>query len=370
LLRLFAANYRRKDGRSLELIDRIEYRLKNRGNLDGDSLEKTMRSLRNIVTKFQNYLYRDTKPTYKEKGRDNLKVALCISGQLRGYEKAFQSWQEHIIERLNPDIFVHTWTDIGFKQPAISHAHRIIDGSFLSAYKKVLLQQYSPSKIAHINFSEDYPAFKKLLDSKNRDCTLQELNQLYQTQNIAIEDDREAPFTEKDNQMKMLYKVEACDRLHKNSGVYDLVIRIRPDLEIKSFSRDWWDIYQQCYECDRVFINRIKGSSIISAGDVFAVGTEAAISWYASLNELVDFYSSHKIAKAANYVVHKTLFWHIWYGGFSIASLNLDDDLLTPTLASEEIYRALSQDINLSTAKDYEVGMLRALENDLQLAKK
>lgn len=39
-----------------------------------------------------------------------MKVALCLSGQSRTFKRCFKSQKKHIIDRLNPDIFIHTWT--------------------------------------------------------------------------------------------------------------------------------------------------------------------------------------------------------------------------------------------------------------------
>jgi hypothetical protein len=48
----------------------------------------------------------------------------------------------------------------------------------------------------------------------------------------------------------------------------------------------------------------------------------------------------------------------------------MGSEYLSPTFSTKEIYNALSQDIDLTTAKDCEREMLRALEEDLQASTK
>jgi hypothetical protein len=45
-------------------------------------------------------------------GKDK-QVALCFFGQMRTYEKCYDYLELNIIEKLNPDIFIHTWKEIG-----------------------------------------------------------------------------------------------------------------------------------------------------------------------------------------------------------------------------------------------------------------
>lgn len=46
-----------------------------------------------------------------------MKIALCLSGQPRFIEKAYQSIYENILEPNSPDVFVHTWFDPAAREP-------------------------------------------------------------------------------------------------------------------------------------------------------------------------------------------------------------------------------------------------------------
>ncbi len=40
-----------------------------------------------------------------------MKLALCLSGHLRTFDQVFQNLKENVLDRYNPDVFLHTWTD-------------------------------------------------------------------------------------------------------------------------------------------------------------------------------------------------------------------------------------------------------------------
>lgn len=42
-----------------------------------------------------------------------MKVAICLSGQLRTFDQCFQSQDTNLFQVLQPDIFVHTWDRVG-----------------------------------------------------------------------------------------------------------------------------------------------------------------------------------------------------------------------------------------------------------------
>ena len=49
--------------------------------------------------------------------RRKARVALCVSGQLRGHEQAFESWKRALLPSAEFDIYVHTWKDVGRSSP-------------------------------------------------------------------------------------------------------------------------------------------------------------------------------------------------------------------------------------------------------------
>jgi len=42
-----------------------------------------------------------------------MKIALCISGQMRTYKDCYELLYENILVPLKPDVFIHTWSNSG-----------------------------------------------------------------------------------------------------------------------------------------------------------------------------------------------------------------------------------------------------------------
>ena len=43
-----------------------------------------------------------------------MKVALCLSGHTRSFKECHDSLDKHILSKYSPDVFIHTWDDVGF----------------------------------------------------------------------------------------------------------------------------------------------------------------------------------------------------------------------------------------------------------------
>lgn len=76
-----------------------------------------------------------------------MKVALCLSGHLRSYDKAFQSLRASILEVCNPDVFIFTYDKIGFDKSDRGDSHLInknTDQNHLNQlyhFKKILIEK-------------------------------------------------------------------------------------------------------------------------------------------------------------------------------------------------------------------------------------
>ena len=172
-----------------------------------------------------------------------MKVALCLSGQMRGYLKAYPSVKKNIIDVFNPDIFIHTWDDLGKSN---NLHHRALPSPIV---------HYLPRKL-HIDlpyFSSLFPHFSAEISSESI-VNESELRKLYNPKACVVE---KSPSLEEyddffgfkvPNKMiqkhpktmwsrHLFYKVYKCNELKKdfeqqNDFKYDLVIRLRPDLSI------------------------------------------------------------------------------------------------------------------------------------------
>lgn len=134
------------------------------------------------------------------------KVALCISGHLRTFESNYRTVKQHILDKFNCDVFIHTWDTLGVAHRAGDSNLHITDTHKMN---NLIHQLYNPKKIV-IEKTKHFPItpLMQQRSSENRDLA---------------------------GIMSMFYKVEECNKLRKTyqeetGAQYDFVIRFRGDL--------------------------------------------------------------------------------------------------------------------------------------------
>lgn len=139
-----------------------------------------------------------------------VKTALCISGHLRTFEDNYHSVRAHILDKLDCDVFIHTWDIMGL-------SYRFTDASLYAVETQRLTERikqlYNPKKL----IMEATPTFTA--------TPLMHARQL---------DHRDIPGI-----LSMYYKIEACNKLKmeyekEHDMKYDCVIRFRGDLYMES----------------------------------------------------------------------------------------------------------------------------------------
>ncbi|GEM_PF-3099305 len=305
-----------------------------------------------------------------------LKVALCISGQLRGYKEAYNSIKKSIVDPLQPDIFVHTWQDVGFKKPyPIPHANRVFQGHFLRAYQDLMASK---------NYSYDdakgkLPNVFSLLDN-NCTVTEKQLKEFYQTDFVVVEDDQSGDFEQYTNQQKMRYKIAACNQLMQTNGkFYDLVIRLRPDLELHAVKdTNWLEVAEACNNGKVIMVDWCTGikegidsfietcGGIYGIGDQIAIGSQRSMDFYAGMLKLKETFVGHRLA-FFNMELSHILFGHgLWLGGYVNRSLPLTKgQLINTVLKAEDIFQAIQHDL-INLDRDVAERLVKALENDIR----
>jgi hypothetical protein len=210
--------------------------------------------------------------------RRKTRLAVMVSGQLRGYRQALRTWNRHFLSETDCDFFVHTWQEIGCAE---AHPTRYIlpfcGHRFPEVYRRVARRQ------GYRSVKERYPVLFHKLSACGETCT-QDLRELYDTEHVVVEDDRSEKFVEFSNQQKMHYKIFAAFQLAQQSGnEYDLYLRIRPDLETHLRAFDWSDLAEFCCTAPVLFTEQPQGVSYGSLlmGDQFALGGRKAMEVYA-----------------------------------------------------------------------------------------
>lgn len=162
-----------------------------------------------------------------------MKIALCISGQLRCVDKTYQSLFYNLLKEYNPDIFISTWDDFPIK---LKQAETLYDP------KEILIEK-------PIQFNNLEKFANRMENIRN-------------------------PL----NVLSMYYKIQSCNLLKKNweqkyDFKYDFVIRWRSDI----------------YLTHEVKIPISNGKSIFvpQYGHYFGVNDQVAI----GASDLMDKYS-------------------------------------------------------------------------------
>jgi hypothetical protein len=140
-----------------------------------------------------------------------MRVAVVLTGHLRCWRDVLPNFKEKVIDRYNPDIFIHTWDEEGWWIPGDKQNEK---GYFEETPKIIaeeILEAYNPKGLV-IEKWDDYNA---LFEHRGKLYP----NFAHRPKNI----------------LSMFHKMQAGIALMENyvsqTGVfYDLVIRMRPDI--------------------------------------------------------------------------------------------------------------------------------------------
>ena len=172
-----------------------------------------------------------------------MKIAVCVSGQMRDFKSKIPSWSEHLFERNDCDVFVSTWAESGIstdvnrlfpKGVGAYYASELENGaeSFVEKYK-TLFPGYKPNSHVSIADIHSYPNVRGVI--------VENLPRNYETEKtlfgISYPKKLQELFPRRYHNLSMFFKIDQCNRLktdyeNKHGFKYDLVIRIRPDIEL------------------------------------------------------------------------------------------------------------------------------------------
>ncbi|WP_400765433.1 hypothetical protein [Methylosinus sporium] len=223
--------------------------------------------------------------------RRPLRIAIGVSGQMRGYEIAHKSWKD--LERLGEiDYFVHTWKGIGGREPEGGHAARIFSGRFLNEYLKAI-DLYGIAEIKQMLRT----LFRCISNRSIVDAG--RLAEVYNTKNIVIEDEADGSFTGWNGSKMMHYKISSVIKSIVDAGrSYDIIIRLRPDKVIHNVDID--RMFEYINEC---LFNDVVYSDIgyflhfgvgFCVGDQFYMGAAARVQRSVNIYEEVGLLSDIK----------------------------------------------------------------------------
>jgi|GEM_PF-5313287 len=307
--------------------------------------------------------------------KKRLKIAICISGQLRGY-KHFQS----TLSQLNLDdhdhqIFVSTWEKIGGRFPHLDQAHRIFPEQFAVAFREVILS------IGEQHFRQRYPSLIEFIENPYR-VTVDHLCDFYNTKYVDLQDDETDPFKAFSSIAKMHYKLGRClELISKQSSDFDLIIRMRPDLQfLQAVSVDWIRLYQTSLMERLIFADfepRISPRVInwqigevlpLMIGDLFAVGTFDTMRIYMdSFNENLRLIDKQLYGLPRGFMPHTTLSRILMYHNIGVKTFPYatitDKNLAEFTiLNSVQIGQALHNDLQGRPLDQFDAHLLSTIK--------
>jgi hypothetical protein len=244
------------------------------------------------------------------------RVAICISGQLRGFRKAFATWKRKVLPGIECDIFVHAWKHIGnsgaepFRYVLPFHGE-----AFTAAYREQCL------RLSHETVKLRYPALFESLAGSGV-VTEDELRGHYATEFVVLENDGDERFRGLSNSQKMHYKIHACSNLAVESGKsYDLVIRLRPDLPILHLGFGWRDLMRRTRSELLIMADSAAGVHYgnIMMGDQFAVGAPDSMRAYADTYSIYPALAAQRLFKLPPTTTgHVSLAYACWLHGITI----------------------------------------------------
>jgi hypothetical protein len=197
------------------------------------------------------------------------KVAICVSGQLRGFRKSLETWKRSLLPALDATIFVSSWSRIGRAGAEPFRYVLPFEGDrFQQEYRAI------GTEIGLPEMQERYPS---LFEELNRSAFIEEeeLSRIYDTPHVHLDDDSNPPFESLTNPEKMHCKIEHCFHMAEATGEeFDLVIRIRPDKPVGIVALDWRDLTEATRGKGLLYTESAMGVHFgaLEIGDQFAVG--------------------------------------------------------------------------------------------------
>jgi len=276
-------------------------------------------------------------------GRRRPRVAICVSGQLRGYKRAFETWRQHLLPEIEATVFVHSWRQIG-RSDAQPFRYVLPFGGarFCEVYRTAALSE------GYAAMQARYPTlFATLGASAQTDEA--ELKAFYDTDHVVLDDETAPPFATYTNQQKMHSKLQAADHMARAAGPFDLHIRLRPDLPMTLAAFDWRDLLDACRSAPRLFVEKSYGLHYnnLMIGDQCAIADPRTMRPYADAwNHYPELVDAGLVRCPEGFRGHLSLAMCCWVHGLDVAKapIRFGNLVEAAPLSSAEILAALEQD--------------------------
>ncbi|MCW2350738.1 hypothetical protein [Sphingobium sp. B12D2B] len=284
------------------------------------------------------------KAPFLKLGRRRPRIAVCVSGQLRGYRAAFPTWQASLLRDADCQFFIHSWSKIGRSGAEPFRAYLPFAGeAFCEAWR------LHAGRIGMPGMAERYPAlFAALADGGV--VSKAELEAFYSTEHVVLEDDSDPDFAGWSNPRKMHYKLKAASDMATARGdEFDLILRIRPDKVIGAKAFRWGDALAACRATPTLLADAAMGHQYgsLMIGDQVALASAATMAVYADTLDIAPRFHEMALYDAKpDLMGHVSLAQTCWYAGITAARLpaRMGKLMEAAPMASSAICAALEQD--------------------------
>ncbi|MGF7171736.1 hypothetical protein FHS91_003437 [Sphingobium xanthum] len=297
-------------------------------------------------------------------GKRRPRVALCVSGQLRGYMRAFPTWRESLLRDIDYEVVVHSWEKVGRSGAEPYRAYLpFAGGTFSEAYRAQAHRAGMPE------MHKRYPALFAALQQGGI-VTAGELGAFYGTDHVVLEDDAGPAFQGWSNSRKMHYKVAAAaGLLDRLAGEHDLVLRVRPDKQLGLIAFSWGDMLKATSAAPVIYADGAMGQQYGSLliGDQVALGEPKAMAVYAdTLNLVPRLATQHLTGCKPEFEGHVSLAQTCWHAGIEVHRLPVKIGRLMEAepMSAPDIAAALEQDA-AGRMDGMDQALLAAIRTDL-----
>jgi SAM-dependent methyltransferase len=192
------------------------------------------------------------------------RVAVCLSGHLRTFDRTYKSLMDNLVNPLSADVFIHTWETIGSQNSKVGsdrHTSAVSTNSRL----KDINSFYNPKKINIENFDKKY-----FIDLGNK-VSIAESDKIYVANHLGYH-------------FAMFYSIKKANDLKiqaesENGFKYDYVIRIRPDIFLETKLNDsFFPAQKNCIVTPIIAQYHSDGIN-----DQIAIGSSESMDKYCSL---------------------------------------------------------------------------------------
>ena len=247
--------------------------------------------------------------------RRRLRVAVCVSGQLRGFRSTLPTWLS-LLANIDATIFVNSWDQIGRGTPEPFRFVLPFEGpAFAREYKSI------GTDLGLDELRNRYPRFYDHFQISSS-VTESELSDFYDTPHVHLDAESQPEFLNFSNSEKMYYKAKQCfDMIERSGEEFDLVIRIRPDKPVTAVAFDWANMFSALKVSPSLYCETAMGIhyGALLMGDQFAIGLPQVSAIYAQTYSRMQTLMDQSLYRMEPELAGHSSFAHIcWLSGIDV----------------------------------------------------